>query len=139
MGASGSTRVVSSFHAATLGTLNAAGLRNNMGNRIDVDFSKVVFTLDRLLALGGGDGSGLLRKVVMPSRDPALPQPAVDVTYLDDEVRITRGGDGSLFILGREDSPMPMLRTVKRAELLQDEAVESVNSGPAFIKWLQTA
>ncbi|MGB1603425.1 MAG: PAP/fibrillin family protein [Promethearchaeia archaeon] len=36
-------------------------------------------------------------------------QPANDITYLDDTLRITRGGDDSLFIFRREEGPRAML------------------------------
>ena len=43
--------------------------------------------------------STALRKVLVPKRDAAAPQPAIDITYLEAGMRVTRGGDASLFIV----------------------------------------
>jgi len=126
--ATGSTRVVGSFRPAPLGTTNAAGVVNRAGNRIDVDFERVVFSLDEFLAVSLG---GRVRKIVAPQPDPAAPQPAVDITYLDERIRITRGGDGSLFVLVREASPTKLLDAAAKAAL-RLEAGEAAVTGAAL-------
>lgn len=111
-----STRVVANFSAADLGSINRAGIVNEKGNRINVRFQNVIFTLHRLFGL---PTFGRIRKVATP-RGPAEMSgniPALDVTYLDDEVRVSRGGDGSLFILLREVSPTPVLSSTEAAAL----------------------
>lgn len=103
-----STRVVANFSLAEPNQTNRAGVVNTNGNRIAVCFQHVVFTLHRLLALPTFDR---IRKVATP-RSRAVESvrlPTLDVTYLDDRVRVSRGGDGSLFVLVREDSPTPVL------------------------------
>ena len=68
--------------------------------RVNVKFEKVAFSLRRVLFL---PVFGLLRKTAIP-KGPAEKQgviPSIDVTYLDDDLRISRGGDGSLFVLTR--------------------------------------
>jgi len=133
--ATGSTRVVADFRPARLGTVNSAGIRNAAGNRIDVDFRRVVFALDRLLALST---DGRVRKVVSPTPDPTRPQPAVDVTYLDEDLRITRGGDASLFVLRREESPTPLLGPVARAALYAEDGAPVV-AGAGLGNWSRSA
>jgi len=111
-----STRVVANFSAAELGTKNRVGVVNKQGNRINVRFQNVVFTLHRFLGLPTFDR---IRKVATP-RGPAEMSgkiPTLDVTYLDDKVRIGRGGDGSLFVLVREESPTPVLSDDEAAVL----------------------
>mmetsp|Transcript_90682 Transcript_90682/g.282028 ORF Transcript_90682/g.282028 Transcript_90682/m.282028 type:complete len:282 (-) Transcript_90682:3-848(-) len=111
--ASGHTRVLARFELADLGTENRAGVVNAAGNRVNVRFERVVFTLCRLLLL---PLFGLLRKVAKPKgpSEQAGVTPTLDITYLDGGVRIGRGGDGSLFVLQRPEpggeAPMPMLQ-----------------------------
>lgn len=106
---SGHTRVVADFFLADLGETNRAGVVNT-GERANVKFQKVIFSLRRLLLL---PTFGKIRKTAFPN-GPAEKQgvlPSIDVTYLDGTMRIARGGDGSLFILTRPGGrrPMPML------------------------------
>jgi len=122
----GTTRVVGDLRVAPLNSLNAAGVLNTEDNRIEVDFRRVVFSLESPF---------LLRKVVAPRVNPSLALPAVDVTYLDTKLRITRGGDGSLFILQRtglqedNDIPPPMLTALERSILFRDDEAEAVTTG----------
>jgi hypothetical protein len=111
-----STRVVANFSAAELGSINRVGVVNEKGNRINVRFQNVIFTLHRFFGL---PTFGRIRKVATP-RGPAEMSgniPTLDVTYLDDEVRISRGGDGSLFVLLREKSPRPVLSSTEASAL----------------------
>ena len=71
-----------------------------------------MFELRRLLVL---PTFGRVRKVAQPN-GPSEKEgvvPSIDVTFLDHELRVSRGGDGSLFVLSRanegDDGPMPLL------------------------------
>ena len=104
--ATASTLVIGDVRRAPLGTLNAAGTVHAAGNRVDVDFRRLVFGLDSVL---GRPLDPPLRKVIVPQQKAGVAQPANDVTYLDGVCRVTRGGDDSLFIFRREPSDEPML------------------------------
>ena len=108
---SGHTRVLANFELAeSLGQKNRAG-KVNVGERANVKFQKVIFSLRRFLVL---PTFGKIRKTATPN-GPSEQKgvvPSIDVTYLDDTMRIARGGDGSLFVLTRPNKgkkPMPML------------------------------
>ena len=109
-----STLVVGDVRLAPPGSLNAAGTVNDRGNRVDVDFRRITFGLDSVF---GQPLASPLRKVIVPSVKADAAQPANDVTYLDDAVRITRGGDDSLFIFRREAGERPMLTPEERQDL----------------------
>ena len=124
----GSTRVVGDFGRAARGTLNAAGVVNDRGDRVDVFFRRVLFEIDAPVAI---------KTVVEPKADPSLARPAVDTVYLDDSLRVTRGGDGSLFVLTRDADPVPMLTATQRRELY-GEASQDVVSGAGLGNWSRT-
>ena len=118
---SGHTRVVAKFELAPLGEVNRAGVKN-VGDRANVKFEKVIFTLRRLLCV---PTFGKIRKAATPN-GPSEQKgvvPCIDVTYLDDTMRVSRGGDGSLFILVRPTSrkPMPMLPLQAADKITIDE------------------
>lgn len=121
----GATRVVGEFSAADRGTLNAAGVLNERNDRVDVLFRRVVFEIDAPLAI---------KTVVEPKPDPDLARPAVDTVYLDDDLRVTRGGDGSLFVLTRDAEPAAMLTAAERRGLY-GEASQDVVSGAGLGNW----
>eukprot|EP00286_Rhodomonas_abbreviata_P004524 CAMPEP_0181334664 /NCGR_PEP_ID=MMETSP1101-20121128/26392_1 /TAXON_ID=46948 /ORGANISM="Rhodomonas abbreviata, Strain Caron Lab Isolate" /LENGTH=355 /DNA_ID=CAMNT_0023444679 /DNA_START=12 /DNA_END=1075 /DNA_ORIENTATION=+ len=120
--AKASNCVIGDVRIAKLGTLNAAGTVNTAGNRIDVDFRRITFALDELL---GRPAS--LRKVIVTKKDPQALQPANDITYLEQGMRVTRGGDGSLFIFRREESGRPMLTQAQREALYSEGGGEEVS------------
>lgn len=64
--------------------------------------------------------------------DDTPPLPCIDVTYLDDDVRISRGGDGSLFVLQRAQKgwyrPKPMLEDGLRTLLCQRDATDTYDA-----------
>jgi PAP_fibrillin len=65
-----------------------------------VEFQAISFTVNELLGISE---LPILQKILIPQRDKTKTAiPANDVTYLDQNVRIARGGDGSLFIFVRE-------------------------------------
>mmetsp|Transcript_43035 Transcript_43035/g.48852 ORF Transcript_43035/g.48852 Transcript_43035/m.48852 type:complete len:304 (-) Transcript_43035:16-927(-) len=109
---SGHTRVIANFELAKVGVKNRAGVINKNGERVNVLFNKVIFTLRRFLVL---PTFGKIRKTAKPKGAAEKEDgivPSIDITYLDDTMRISRGGDGSLFILIRPKSNsniMPML------------------------------
>lgn len=109
------TNVIGDISVARSGTLNAVGVKNDKGNRVNVDFKCITFELDELLGMPVKP----LRKTLVPKLDPNAAQPANDVTYLDEITRVIRGGDGAIFIFQREDSGIPMLTIAEREVLLQ--------------------
>lgn len=122
--ASLSTCVVGDVSPAPAGSLNAVGVVNDRGNRIDVNFRRISFSLDEVLGR-----PARLRKVLVPQQQPGTAQPANDVTYLDTAVRIVRGGDGALFIFRREESDRPLLTPAERELLYSDTAAVDVTTG----------
>ena len=119
-----STCVVGDVSPALAGSLNAVGVANDRGNRIDVNFRRITFQLDELF---GRPAS--LRKVLVPTQQADAAQPANDITYLDGGTRIVRGGDGALFIFAREESPRPLLSAQQREALYADARAVGVTTG----------
>lgn len=124
-----STCVVGDVSPAPSGGLNAVGVRNERGNRIDVNFKRITFSLDEIF----GQPVSNVRKVLVPKPKVGVAQPANDVTYLDTNMRITRGGDGSLFVFVRGESPRPLLSVAERQALysLDEGAPVVVGNGAA--------
>jgi len=119
---SGHTRVVADFFLAKMGETNRAGVVN-IGERANVKFRKVVFTLRRLLVL---PTFGRIHKTAIPN-GPSEQEgviPSIDITYLDNSMRIARGGDGSLFVLtrpvGKRNKSMAMLSKAKAESITVD-------------------
>ena len=65
----------------------------------------------------------------MPSLQPGAAQPANDITYLDEAMRVVRGGDGALFIFRREESDRPLLGAAEREALYGDAKAVDVLTG----------
>ena len=78
-----------------------------------------------------------IRTVVAPKSDPTLARPAVDTVFLDDDLRVTRGGDGSLFVLVRQRGPA-MLGREERSLLYADDSAGDVVSGAGLGNWSKT-
>ena len=109
------TGVVGDVSVSPPGSLNAVGVPNDRNNRVAVSFRAIVFSLDEVFGRRVS-----VRKVLIPKLDPdAGATPANDVTYLDEKVKIVRGGDGALFVFerARRDEDSPMLTDVERERL----------------------
>jgi len=111
------TNVIGDISVSPLNSLNAVGIRNDRNNRVNVDFRCIVFQLDEIF------GKPIsFRKTLIPKLDPNVEaQPANDITYLDDSLRIIRGGDGAMFIFERAKvdnmNNKPMLTFTERDNL----------------------
>jgi hypothetical protein len=122
--ARGGNSVIGDVRVAPMGTVNAAGTVNNAGNRVEVDFRRITFTLEQFL------GQPVrVRKIIVAKQSADAAPPANDITYLDDSVRITRGGDDSLFIFCREPGERPMLSASERLELYAEGGKEATLFG----------
>ena len=110
------TRVVAKAWAEEPGAVNNVGVANG-GNRLAVRFTKVVINFPRLLVLP----TPFLRIVARPNGplEKEGRTPTLDITYLSDRLRLSRGGDGSLFVLERVEDVFGKL------EVPGDEAVDS--------------
>ena len=96
------TIVVGTVAPGTKGSVNAAGVTNMDNNRVDIRFEVIVFQIDEVLGTKLGTP---IRKTLIPTKKtPESALPANDQTYLDERVRIVRGGDGSLFIFSRTET-----------------------------------
>lgn len=119
-----STTVVGDVSPAPVNGFNAVGVPNDRGNRVDVNFRRITFSLDEAF------GRPIkLQKVLKPNLKAGVEQPANDVTYLDAYMRITRGGDGALFIFRREESDRPLLNAQEREALYDDASAIDVTTG----------
>lgn len=87
---SGYVRVTATFEPAPEAELST--------QRINVNFRQRFVAITRVL----GIKTKLLDPVkVVEARNPEGRVPSLDITYIDETMRIGRGGDGSLFILSR--------------------------------------
>jgi len=95
---SGYVRVTASFEPATGDDLTVAN------KRINVYFDKRYLSITKII---GFDTPQLNPFKVVPANNPTGRVATLDITYLDENLRIGRGGDGSLFILSKSDKLMP--------------------------------
>lgn len=106
--ATGSTRLVGDIEVAPLGGKNRGGVINDRGQRVHVNFRRIIFAVDTISGFGTG---GRLAKIMVPKPLPGASQTSVDITYLDSDFRITRDGrDGVLHLHVKEESPVPTFR-----------------------------
>jgi len=68
--------------------------------RINVYFDKRYFTVEKILGIDTRQLKPFIVKVTNNLEDRI---PSLDITYLDETLRIGRGGDGSLFILSKSN------------------------------------
>lgn len=81
--------------------------RKMRNRRIDVDFQTRFFSITRMI--------GIPTPFFDPIRsvevnNPPEVVPSLEITYLDEEVRIGRGGEGSLFVLVKEEAVETLLQ-----------------------------
>mmetsp|Transcript_5977 Transcript_5977/g.12517 ORF Transcript_5977/g.12517 Transcript_5977/m.12517 type:complete len:304 (-) Transcript_5977:39-950(-) len=118
---SGHTRVIADFFLAPLGEVNRIGVKN-IGSRANVKFKKVIFSLRRFLLI---PTFGKVRKTAIPN-GPSEQKgviPSIDITYLDNTMRISRGGDGSLFILTKYGQQIKKAMPMLPKEIVEQIAV----------------
>ena len=90
---SGYVRVTATFEPSTEGDEQLPN------QKINIDFKQRFLGIDRIL----GIKSGLFDPIrVVEVKNPIGRVPSLNITYIDETMRIGRGGDGSLFILTRE-------------------------------------
>ena len=85
---SGSVKVTATFEPAA----------DETNKRINVNFDKRLLSIEKLIGI---QTPKLNPFKVVEANNPKGRIPTLDVTYLDETLRIGRGGDGSLFILKR--------------------------------------
>lgn len=91
---SGFVKVTASFAPAT------DDLSPLPNQRINVTFEKRYLSIENLFGIHTPQ---LNPFKVIPAKGPQGRVPTLDITYLDENFRIGRGGDGSLFILRKAD------------------------------------
>ncbi|VEU44265.1 unnamed protein product [Pseudo-nitzschia multistriata] len=132
------TIVVGRVRPSAIGSLNAVGVENNKNNRVDIEFELIIFQVDELL------GKALeepIRRTLVPNKKKTASSdepsratakqsalPANDQTYLDQQMRIVRGGDGSLFVFSRDNDTASRMKTASERETL----FASVNKNKKF-------
>ncbi|MGA1601706.1 MAG: PAP/fibrillin family protein [Prochlorothrix sp.] len=109
--------------------------RKMRNRRIDVDFQTRFFSITKML--------GIPTPFFDPIRtvdvnNPPEVVPSLEITYLDEEVRIGRGGEGSLFVLIKEEAFTSLLEPEPPIAALlppaQDEATsETPTAAPTGI------
>ncbi|CAB9505944.1 PAP fibrillin [Seminavis robusta] len=119
--------VVGDVQVAGPGTVNAVQVVNDRNNRVNVYFRGITFTLDEVF----GIQKTWLSKTLIPNADKSRAQPANDVTYLDDKMRIIRGGDGSLFVfvLENDANVAPPTRSSTQTEAIAQKDGQTVDVG----------
>ena len=77
---------------------NGLQTRNALSRKINIDFKKRFLAIERVF----GINTSLLDPFkVVEAKNPIGRIPSLNITYIDETMRIGRGGDGSLFILTR--------------------------------------
>lgn len=88
---SGSVKVTATFEPAP----------EDSTKRINVQFEKRYLSIETIIGI---PTPKLNPFKVVPANNPQGRIPSLEVTYLDETLRIGRGGDGSLFILKQVNS-----------------------------------
>ncbi|MFM6138059.1 MAG: PAP/fibrillin family protein [Sphaerospermopsis kisseleviana] len=92
---SGYVKVTASFEP----DMDTSGLADR---RINVDFDQRFLAIEKILGI---DTPKLNPFKVVKANNPQGRKATLDITYLDESLRIGRGGDGSLFILNKVEIP----------------------------------
>ncbi|MEH2155012.1 PAP/fibrillin family protein [Nostoc sp.] len=92
---SGYVKVTASFEPAK------EDLESLQNKRINVYFDKRYLSIEKILGLNTPQ---LNPFKVVSANNPTSRTATLDITYLDETLRIGRGGDGSLFILSKSDN-----------------------------------
>ncbi|MHC0063101.1 PAP/fibrillin family protein [Nostoc sp. UIC 10890] len=71
-----------------------------LNKRINVYFDKRYLSIEKIFGINTPQINPFK---VVPANNPTSRTPTLDITYLDETLRIGRGGDGSLFILRKSD------------------------------------
>ncbi len=69
--------------------------------RLNIDFKKRYLAIDKI---SGVTTPQLNPFKIVPARNPKGRVPVFDITYLDETLRIGRGGDGGIYILSKSDN-----------------------------------
>ncbi len=69
--------------------------------RLNIDFKKRYLAIDKI---AGVTTPKLNPFKIVPARNPKGRIPVFDITYLDETLRIGRGGDGGIYILSKSDN-----------------------------------
>ena len=69
--------------------------------RLNIDFKKRYLAIDKI---SGVTTPQLNPFKIVPARNPKGRIPVFDITYLDETLRIGRGGDGGVYILSKSDN-----------------------------------
>lgn len=85
---SGSVKVTATFEPA----------EDETNKRINIEFDKRYLSIEKIFGI---QTPKLNPFKVVPANNPQGRIPTLDVTYIDETLRIGRGGDGSLFVLKR--------------------------------------
>ena len=72
--------------------------------RLNIDFKKRYLAIDKI---GGVTTPQLNPFKIIPARNPKGRVPVFDITYLDETLRIGRGGDGGVYILSKSGDAFP--------------------------------
>jgi hypothetical protein len=79
----------------------AIDIANTIDKRINVDFDKRYLAIEKIVGI---NTPKLNPFRVVAANNPQGRIATLDITYLDETLRIGRGGDGSLFILNKANN-----------------------------------
>ena len=91
---SGYVKVTASFEPAK------EDLEPLTNKRLNVYFDKRYLSIDKIIGINTPQ---LNQFKVVPANNPTSRTATLDITYLDETLRVGRGGDGSLFILSKSN------------------------------------
>ena len=91
---SGYVKVTASFEPAK------EDLEPLVNKRLNVYFDKRYLSIDKIIGINTPQ---LNQFKVVPANNPTSRTATLDITYLDETLRVGRGGDGSLFILSKSN------------------------------------